>query len=321
MKPRFYESFYKKLKQGYNLLIIPNASSQKIKCWRIPFIPSLIILTLVAVNVYIFIGYTSQVWIINQYHYKIARQNQIIAKLRAENPRVGPVMAKDRQLKRQLAALQRANQDLLKTWKRIRQKDKLNSFIASRGGSQLNYPGYQLKPLPETGAIPSALEKLDHNLAQIEEIIEQETAGAASLLKDLKAYERQLDHTPSIWPVNSRIFSSFGWRFHPIYKTYKMHEGVDLLALTGTKVRAAADGVVSFAGWEDGYGYLIKIQHGYGYETRYGHNSRLLVHEGQAVKKGQLICYSGNTGASTGPHLHYEVRVNGTPVNPVRFLK
>lgn len=100
-----------------------------------------------------------------------------------------------------------------------------------------------------------------------------------------------------------------------------MHEGVDLAAEYGTKVRATAAGVVSFADWEEGYGYMVKINHDYGYETCYGHNSRLLVYAGETVKKGQVISLSGNTGESTGPHLHYEVRINGKPVNPVPFLK
>ena len=89
----------------------------------------------------------------------------------------------------------------------------------------------------------------------------------------------------------------------------------------GTRVRATAAGTVIFAGWEEGYGYVVKIDHDYGYETRYAHNSRLLVDVGEFVKKGQVVSISGNTGESTGAHLHYEVRINGRPVNPVPFLK
>ncbi|HEX3046617.1 MAG TPA: M23 family metallopeptidase [Bacillota bacterium] len=317
---KFLKSFFRRIKQGFTLLIVPNASSKKIKSCRIPFIPTLIILSVIVFNIYVFIGYTSQVWMINQYHYKITRQKQIIAKYRAERHRINPVLEKDRAIESQLTVLKQTNQELEKTWKRVRQKGRLNLSIASRGGPRNKIPGYHLNPLQEAEVIPSSLEKLDHNLVQIEDIIQQETDDTASLLADLKAYERKLDHTPSIWPVYTGIASRFGRRLHPISRTYKNHEGVDLRAAYGTKVLAAADGVVSFAGWEGGYGNLIKIQHEYGYETRYGHNSRLLVHEGQTVKKGQIISYSGNSGSSTGPHLHYEVRVSGTPVNPVRYL-
>ena len=141
------------------------------------------------------------------------------------------------------------------------------------------------------------------------------------LLQNLQVYERHLDRTPSIWPVYASIVSSFGRRFHPIYKRYITHKGIDLDVDYGTKVRATADGSVCFAGWEEGYGYVIKINHDYGYETCYAHNSQLLVNQGQFIKKGQVISLSGNTGESTGPHLHYEVRINNKPVNPVLFLK
>lgn len=323
MKFRGLKSLYKNLRHGLTLMYIPHASYKKIKNCRIPFILVLIILGVIFFNIYIFIGYSTQLWRIAHFKRDIALQNEEIAKLHSEKIRVEPILEKNRSLGFKYAFSRQLNQELTNTWKRIFQKDKAQFSVASRGGShvKIESPVYQLTTLPKTTGITTSLEKLDHNLVQLEIILNSEIEDQKRLLQELQAYERYLDHTPSIWPVYSSIRSAFGMRFHPIHREYKKHEGIDLKAATGTKVLAAADGKVSFAGWQEGYGYLIKINHDYGFETRYGHLSQLLVRSGQTVKKGQRIALSGNTGTSTGPHLHYEVRVNGNPVDPVQFLK
>jgi murein DD-endopeptidase MepM/ murein hydrolase activator NlpD len=117
-----------------------------------------------------------------------------------------------------------------------------------------------------------------------------------------------------IWPVQGTLTSPFGMRWG------RMHEGIDIGASMGTPIYAAAGGTVIFAGWEGGYGNLTVIDHGNGLATAYGHQSQQAVSNGQTVSRGQLIGYVGSTGHSTGPHLHFEVRVNGTPVNPLSYL-
>lgn len=128
---------------------------------------------------------------------------------------------------------------------------------------------------------------------------------------------------PTLVPVlSSRAMSSgFGLRTHPIYGGLRAHKGVDLPAPTGTPIRATADGVVGKAERFGGYGLYVQLEHGAALETRYGHMSRIAVAEGQRVHKGDVIGYVGSTGHSTGPHLHYEVRLAGTAVNPLAYMQ
>ena len=121
-------------------------------------------------------------------------------------------------------------------------------------------------------------------------------------------------------PVNAPITSDFGWRIHPIYGTSRLHAGTDFGVDEGTPVHAADGGVVVEAGWISGYGYTVIIDHGNGMSTLYAHNSDVAVSPGQTVSKGQVVSYSGNTGGSTGPHLHFEVRINGEPADPMGYL-
>lgn len=127
---------------------------------------------------------------------------------------------------------------------------------------------------------------------------------------------------PSLVPVEGvKLSSDFGMRWHPVLGGRHQHKGVDLAAPAGTPIRASADGVVSRADWFSSYGLYVSLEHGGNIETRYGHMSRLNVAAGQTVHKGDIIGYVGTTGRSTGPHLHYEVRIAGEAVNPVPYLQ
>ena len=125
---------------------------------------------------------------------------------------------------------------------------------------------------------------------------------------------------PTGWPTKGWMTSSFGQRKDPFTKQRKMHEGLDIAARTGTPVTATADGIVSSVRTAPGYGKMVVIDHGYGYRTYYGHNSKNFVKVGQRVKRGDRIAAVGNTGRSTGSHVHYEIRLNGVPVNPRKYL-
>lgn len=130
----------------------------------------------------------------------------------------------------------------------------------------------------------------------------------------------QTNVRPSLWPVEGRLMSSFGGRTDPFSGEGAIHTGVDLQAPAGTPVRAAADGIVVYAEWSGGYGRLVKIDHGGGLQTCYAHLSRFTVVPGQEIRRGDIIGQSGSSGRVTAPHVHYEIRIGGTPVNPYPYL-
>ena len=125
---------------------------------------------------------------------------------------------------------------------------------------------------------------------------------------------------PAGWPVNGRLMDGYGHRSDPFSGEGAMHTGIDISAPLGTPAKATADGIVIHANWNSGYGQCVIIDHGNGYQTWYAHLSHIDVHEGEEIRQGEPVGRVGNTGRSTGPHLHYEVRVHSTPVNPYRFL-
>ena len=145
-------------------------------------------------------------------------------------------------------------------------------------------------------------------------------AGDKLIITDYQRSPVSLGRGSLIWPVNGRITSNFGWRAHPIKKTRLFHNGLDIAVPSGTRVKAAAGGKVVHSGWMNGFGYTVIIDHGRGIETLYAHNSKVSVAKGSMVNKGQVVALSGNTGLSTGPHLHFGVLQNEKPLNPKNYL-
>lgn len=140
------------------------------------------------------------------------------------------------------------------------------------------------------------------------------------LWETLSEKQSLMNAIPNVRPARGWMTSKFGYRISPFTGRAAMHTGIDFAAAPGSPVYAPADGVVTFAGYDEGYGKLVSIDHGYGYSTRYGHNAQIYVQVGQRVTRWDIIAAVGNTGRSTGPHLHYEVRLNGIPKNPVNFI-
>jgi murein DD-endopeptidase MepM/ murein hydrolase activator NlpD len=152
-----------------------------------------------------------------------------------------------------------------------------------------------------------------------------QTKSFTEITDMVKNKEKLLKAIPAIQPVSNknlnRVASGFGYRVDPLYKDYRLHAGLDFAAPSGTPIYATADGVVQAAGFNtDGYGNKVVINHGYGYQTLYGHMVRVKARAGQSVKRGEVIGYIGSTGKSTGPHCHYEVIKRGTKVDPVYYF-
>ena len=177
-----------------------------------------------------------------------------------------------------------------------------------------------------------AIEELNASSAQVSAMLKERQAARAAAAATAAAAAAQssggqgasdnwVQGTGQLgWPVSGEITSPYGYRVHPIWGTTIYHSGIDIGVDEGTPVHAADGGVVVWSGWMGGYGYAVVIDHGNGLSTLYGHNSELAVDEGQSVAKGQVISYAGSTGNSTGPHVHFEVRVNGDPVDPMGYL-
>ena len=171
---------------------------------------------------------------------------------------------------------------------------------------------------PTTADLSEALEMIEERLSTrrssidlLAETMRREFPGAASYASDSVPHT-----TPSIWPAAGYVSSPYGLRFNGT----EFHQGIDIAADMGTPIVATADGVVTAAGWNGGYGNMVDVDHGGGIVTRYGHASAVAVTVGQQVRRGEVIAYVGSTGRSTGPHVHYEVRVDGQPVNPAGYL-
>lgn len=164
------------------------------------------------------------------------------------------------------------------------------------------------------------LRRLHSLVDELETTVRLEEVDQQKLVGFLRSNKESLLSTPSIWPVKGYLTSSFGWRRAPLSGATRMHKGLDISTPTGTPVRAPARGEVTFSGWDGAYGICITIDHGGGITTRYAHLAKAAVKVGDYVQRGDVIGAVGNTGRSTGPHLHYEVRVKNVPVNPMRYI-
>jgi len=239
-------------------------------------------ITLFCGSLYGFYGLTQQAA-----HFRTEIENQ---RLRAEN--------------------ERQRQELNALSNRVDAVEDTSRKLAEKSGVVNEQP-----TLPGTGgpALPldaNSLAALEGKMSQLE--------------RNIHAYEsvlRERGYTPSVWPVVGKLESGFGGRRNPFGgNSYEFHSGQDIDAAMGDPVVAGASGKVTFVGWQNGYGQLVVIDHGGGLTTRYGHLSHIDVAQGQTVERSHFIGRVGSTGRSTGPHLHYEIRINDEPVNPLQYL-
>ena len=167
----------------------------------------------------------------------------------------------------------------------------------------------------------------DMDLEEIQEqdalsqVVNTMKSESSNLISEIEQELEYLDCLPDLPPVEGRLSSAFGYRRHPITGLRSFHYGIDITADRNVPVEAAGSGVVVFSGWSGGFGKVLIISHGYGYESVYAHNNALYVSQGDAVKKGDIISSVGNTGNSTGPHLHFEIRLDGEAIDPTGILR
>ena len=169
-------------------------------------------------------------------------------------------------------------------------------------------------------SLAATILRTQQSIEQIKNSIPETEDSLKDLEKKVQVQRAKDAATPSLWPTSGKITSGFGYRRSPFGSTREFHSGLDIGAPKGTPIYATANGVVRMAGYNGGYGNVVFIDHGYGFSTVYAHQWKLAVKVGQQVVKGQLIGYVGSSGASTGPHVHYEVRVNGVAANPTQYL-
>ena len=166
----------------------------------------------------------------------------------------------------------------------------------------------------------SMAERLSGDLASLTNMAKIKQVSFQEMDEYFKSQKSLLSATPSIWPTRGWLTSGFGYRKSPFTGLNEKHDGWDIAARTGSNIRAPGDGTVILVGRQNGYGNFLEIDHGYGLKTRFAHTTKNLVKVGDKVKRGQVIALVGNTGRSTGPHLHYEVHLNGVPVNPRNYI-
>lgn len=200
----------------------------------------------------------------------------------------------------------------------VMQADPL-SDAARYAGLERSLKADSINSLPDAALVTD----VEHKLDRLDNMVYNQIKSFDFLRGQAAQMSDRITHVPAIQPISSKYLktmaSGYGYRRDPIYGTSRFHEGMDFSAAIGTPVYATGDGTVKSAGWESGYGQSIDIDHGFNYLTRYAHLSQISVKAGQKVKRGDLIGKVGNTGKSTGPHLHYEVRFRGQPQNPVNY--
>ena len=170
------------------------------------------------------------------------------------------------------------------------------------------------------GGMGDLMAAMDRQIGDLEQGVTHQEESLAGLKTVIQERQAEWTMTPSIWPARGVLTSKFGWRTSPFGLGRDFHPGVDIAGPMGTPIVATAAGTISLAGWDQGFGKTVVIDHTSALTTLYGHLEKVAVYEGEKVKRGDVIGYLGNSGLSTGPHLHYEIMLNRTPVNPKRYI-
>ncbi len=197
--------------------------------------------------------------------------------------------------------------------------DKLSNEVRNVGigGSKYDY-----EDVDEISGFDSGVDLSEQltKLSKLEREVKLELRSYSELMHTFQQKQDSIAHLPALRPILKGVVTSgYGVRYHPVFKVYRHHDGIDISARMGTPVYATADGVVNYTGVNGGYGKMVRVDHKYGFETRYAHMSKIVVRRGQRVKRGEKIGEVGNSGITTAPHLHYEVKFGGKTVDPKMY--
>lgn len=311
-----FKSFMKKLNKSYSIVIIPNTndSVRKVSLMA-PFAKLLItaiIILLISASFF-------------TYSYLKNKENTSNKVIEVSNVELEEkIAALTDTIRQQNQLLNSSNSQLeeLKT-ENTKAKEKIQEFSKLYTDITKDYVTKTSRGSAtnkESKATLLNLTQLSKLVKELNNYFSSDYLLSGQLQKTDSMLESCMAAIPDYVPAKGLISSPFGMRNHPIKKVYKPHEGVDISASKGDPIYAAASGVVEFSGYSQGYGYNVKIDHQNGFRTIYGHSSKLLVKKGEKVKKGQKIALVGSTGNSTGPHLHFEIRIGNTPVNPTEYV-
>ncbi len=291
-------------KKHYTVIVVPEKAST---LFKLKFSNhSLYILTTLILATFIISGYMF-------YNYMDVRSKYI---------EIGDLSEQNRQLKEELDEFEVTYETLSARMEKIKGFDEKirditdideyteNKTLFGIGGP---LPGREKKPSLDDRTT-ALFEELNREIERLKEVANYEEQSLHELLSFLEKQENLLASTPSIWPTRGFVTSGFGFRGR------RMHEGIDIANRVGTRINASADGIVIFAGIKSGYGKFLIIDHGYGISSCYGHLHSIDAKEGTRLKRGEKLGTLGNSGRTTGPHLHYEVRINGVPVNPANYI-
>jgi len=291
---------YEKLRR-YNLTIVPRAGRAFYNAavsYHLIYILAAVIVIAIGANLFLLVGYLG-----------LKGKMAGVQKMGSSDSQVAVLLENAEALESDLAQIREVSRRI---------QDKTGISVE---------PGYidytresAADAFPSRSASPD-VDKLSRRLETLRAEIEARKQTVLAAESRIGALSKRYSSIPSINPIrDGEVNSGFGYRTHPISGGLEFHEGIDIEAKPSTPIYATADGTVVFSEWRHGYGMSVGIDHGNGFSTLYAHNSRNLVFENERVKKGQIIAFTGSTGSTTGPHLHYEVHFQNRLLNPTRFL-
>ena len=296
--------------QVYTFMVIPHTDSPTLS-WRMPI--RWIRIIGLSLSILACFGF---VFAFNYQQARLAAEElRVLSDEFQEQQQLFLVIAKQaEELENDIAAIRELDETVRDIMKLKPKQSELQTTSADQQVAALRLP------TPSRGGLAATILRTEIGLQTVREAIPASKDALQTLTKDIETQQAKERATPSIWPTSGRITSSYGYRLSPFGYGKEFHSGIDIGAPRGTPIYATADGKVEFAGYQGGYGYVVHISHGYGYTTVYAHMSKTAARAGQSVKRGDVIGYVGSSGRSTGPHLHYEVRVNGSTVNPWPYM-